>query len=204
MRYRHRLGSILLLVGSIGLAGCSTTETLTRAVKPTEKRSAIKEFAVVAECDVARVEGKDVPGLVVQVILIDETGKPTDADGELSFALYSENVTPSSKMEPDDRFRFADDQLQAASAVSSLGTVHNFWVPRRGKLAEASRIQLVSVYRTKDGVSLAQSNFIPSKRPEIKIEEKVDPAITPEATEESTPTRPEKSGQAGSTSGTSK
>ncbi len=197
----------MLLVGSVG---CGTTESLTRTMKPMEKSSPVKEFAVVAECDVAQAEGKDVPGLVVQVILIDEKGQPTDADGEVSFALYSENLNPSSKMEPDDRFRFADDQLKAAAGVSSLGTVHNFWIPRRGKLATASRIQLVSVYRSKDGVSLAQSNFIPSKRPAIKIKEKVDPAMTPTpstetASHESAGSKePATSNQAGATSGISK
>ncbi len=195
----------MLLVGLMSMVGCGTTESLTRAMKPTEKPVAVKEFAVVAECDVAQVDGKGVPGLVVQVILIDETGKPTAGEGELSFALYSEGASPSSKMEPDDRFQFDGEQLKSATAESSLGTVHNFWIPRRGKLAEASRIQLVSVYRSTDGVSLAQSNFIPSKRPEIKIEEKVDPAITPDPAGEPASAEPSaKRPQAGATSGTSK
>ena len=151
------LGSMMLLVGSVG---CGTTESLTRTMKPMEKSSPVKEFAVVAECDVAQAEGKDVPGLVVQVILIDEKGQPTDADGEVSFALYSENLNPSSKMEPDDRFRFADDQLKAAAGVSSLGTVHNFWIPRpprMSRLEAKSQRRLIKRARRAESLSNIQT-----------------------------------------------
>ncbi len=58
----YLLGSMMLLVGLMSMVGCGTTESLTRAMKPTEKPVAVKEFAVVAECDVAQVDGKGVPG----------------------------------------------------------------------------------------------------------------------------------------------
>jgi hypothetical protein len=164
-----------MLAGSVG---CVSMEGLVRGGGGPSESKTITELAVMAECDLAQQDGREIPGLVVQVLLLDESGRPSAADGSMKFSLYRESAGASPRVEPDDQFTFSGEQLRAAAGQSSLGTVHNFWIPRRGKLLDAPRIQLVSVYRDTSGeVSIAQTNSIPSKRPEIKIEEKVDPAI---------------------------
>lgn len=161
-----RLGWAVLLMS--GLMGCESTGSFTRAIESTLPAGPVESMAVVAECDVAKQGTQEVPGILVQVVLLDAGGKPVAGNGTIAFSLYRE-VTTDRQVEPDDQFRYSAEDLAKSASPVSLGTVHNFWLPRRKGLDKASQLQLVTVYRPAQGEPLAQSNFVSSEKPEISI-----------------------------------
>jgi hypothetical protein len=187
----------------LNLTGCVSTGPLLsgglfQSLHPSNNSKAISQLAVVAEADVAEQDGKEIPGMVVQVFLLDGEGIPCSGEGSLVFSLYAENAETSEKMEPDDRFRFSGEEIRQASATTTLGTVHNFWLPRRGKLAGASRVQLVSVYKPNEGEALVQTNFVANERRKMEIKERTE-TIEPVKVEQA-----KKLAQSAGTSGTDK
>ncbi|MBY0586663.1 hypothetical protein K2X85_05770 [bacterium] len=172
-------GCFCLLATAIVSTGCVSTGSLLQKFDEKSPASPITDLAVVAEADVAKQEGKDVPGLVVQAILMDEQGRPISGDGSLIFSLYAEDAKVTEKMEPDDRFTFTGEQLRQSAVKVSLGTVHNFWLPKRGKLVNASRVQLVTVYRPTTGEPLAQSNLVSNERRKLEVKETKETVSAP-------------------------
>ncbi|MBX9653294.1 hypothetical protein K2Y11_06700 [bacterium] len=167
--------AVIVLTLALFCTGCAVTESvLARKMPMTPSTSGrAVEMAVVSEPRVVAQDGQQISGLIVQVVLLDANGMSTEADGGIVFSIYADNTSRDQKLEPDHQWKFNNDEFkQAVTHSDTLGTVHNFWLPLKGKLASAKKLQLLSLHTTGSGMQLSQWNQIQLKSPPtMKIEQ---------------------------------
>lgn len=165
----------VIMAFALFCTGCAVTESvLARKIPLTQSATGrAVEMAVVSEPRVVAQDGQQISGLIVQVVLLDANGMSTEADGGVVFSIYADNTSRDQKLEPDHQWKFNNDEFkQAVTHSDTLGTVHNFWLPLKGKLASAKRLQLLSLHTTGSGMQLSQWNQILLKSPPtMKIEQ---------------------------------
>ena len=168
------LVTVMSMTLGLMASGCTMTELM-----PTSSFSAYTpasgrpvEMAVVAEPRMVEQTGQQIQGLVVQVVLLDSKGTSTAGEGGITFSVYAEENARDEKVEPDHQWKFTKEELaQSVTQSASLGTVHNFWLPLKGNIVKAKKLQLLTLHTTSAGLQLAQWNQVLLKAPPtMKIE----------------------------------
>lgn len=164
----------LTLCALAPLVGCTTTGPLSSLAGVKSQAGPAVQLAVIAEPRTVEQNGQKIDGLVVQVILLDQAGRLGPADGGLMFSVYREDGRGSRKVEADHQWKFSAEDVAASQTKVPLGVLHNFWLPLKGKLAGAKKLELLTAYNTTGGLQLTQWNHVTSAPKSMSIEKTSD------------------------------
>lgn len=175
---RLMMRSVAFVLSAAVVSGCTALPSSLHLVQSSPVPAESVALAVVAAPKVVQQNGASIPGIVAQAVFMDKAGTALSSDASLYFALYANENAAEGQVEPDVEWRFTADQVRQATALATIGTVHNFWLPLKGELAEVGQLRLLTVAKQADGRVLTRWNSVSMTPPDSRIEHTTEPVHT--------------------------
>lgn len=160
----YRAFPVSLVLGSILLAGCTTTKytmsgswPFIEAQPPVDVDARPERIVAIWSHDMVRTVGeKSTQGFTGRLFFYDKKNRPTEVEGRLSIFAFDDSDMDKPgwepKNRPDRKFVFTKEQLPGHLGIGKIGASYSIWIPWQQIGETRKTVSLIPVLTSEDGL----------------------------------------------------